>query len=371
MVLRSLVPLSGWAGSVTTFDGFYDTRPASELVGASWGVVVANIAPGDTPARVPEKERAPYFVPTVLKEAPLVNGTRAKAEKLGLPLVGKQRSAAHVVEAAMLIFDLDGIEPAQLASIKSRLAEQELTYLLYSTHSHGRPDKPGIRCRGVIPVDGALGPNEYKLAAAGLNAAALDGLADVSGFALHQQQGVWATAPDRAGLAFRHIHKAGVASAAALVAAAPQPRNETRTGFVPRIVPVRFDRDRVAAALQWIDPNTYGNWVDAAIWLKGAYGDEAFASWAAWGDAADDSSKAGNDGRYAPARVWDELIPRLNTDQGAATLFARARDTALAAAREAGRTGVWGSQPRAALVYLQTFHKRLYDQTFVISRGAA
>lgn len=368
MVLRSLVPLSGWAGGVTTFNGFYDTRPASELVGAPWWLVLANIAPGDVPALVPEKERAPYFVPTVLKDAPLVNGTRAKAEKLALPLVGKQRSAAHVVEATMVVFDLDGIGAEQLASIESRLTEHGVTYLLYSTHSNGRADKPGIRCRGVIPVDRRLGPGEYKLTAAGLNAAVLDGLADESGFALHQQQGVWATARERAHLAFRHTHKSGIASAAALVAAAPQPK--IRQGnFSPRVGAVRFDRDRVANALQWIDPNTYGNWVNVAIWLKAAYGDAAFSDWLAWSEGAGETSKASNDGRYAPERVWGELEPRVTADQGAAALFARARDESLAAAQAASGAGVWGRQGRAALAYLRGFHKRLYDEKFV--RGTA
>lgn len=364
MVLCSPMPPTEWAGGMTLFNGFYATRPASELVGAPWCVVIANIAPGDAPALVSEKDRAPYFVPTVLKEAPLVNGTRSKAKSLGLPLVGKQRSAAHVVEAAMMVFDLDGIDPEQLVDIENRLTEQGLTYLLYSTHSNGRADKPGIRCRGVIPVDRALGPREYKLAAAGLNAAVLDGLTDESGFALHQQQGVWATAPERAHRAFRHTHKAGIASAAALMAVAPQPK--IRQGdFLPRAGVVRFDGDRVASALQWIDPNTYVNWVNVAIWLKAAYGDAAFPAWLAWGDGAGETSKASNDGRYAPERVWGELEPRVTADQGAAALFARARDESLAAAQAAGGAGVWGRQGREALAYLRGYHKRLYDEKFV------
>lgn len=364
MALRSAASLTGWLGDLTMLNGFYDTRPASEVIGAPWGVVLANIAPGDAPALLQEKEHAPYFVPSALKDAPLVNGTRAKAEKLGLPLVGKQRSAAHVTEAQMIVFDLDGIGPEQLVSIESRLTERGLTYLLYSTHSNGRADKPGIRCRGVIPVDRGLGPREYKLAAAGLNAAVLDGLADVSGFPLHQQQGVWATARERAHLAFRRTHKSGIVSAAALLAAAPQPI--IRQGdFSPRVGVVKFDRDRIANALQWIDPNTYGNWVNVAVWLKAAYGDTAFPAWLAWSEGAGETSKAGNDGRYVPERVWRNLEPRLTTDQGAAALFAHARDESLAAAQAASKAGVWGRQGCAALAYLRGFHKRLYDEKFV------
>ena len=364
MSICSVVALSDWTGSLTTFSGFYDTCPASELVGAPWGVVLANIAPVDAPALVPEKERAPYFVPSALKDAPLVNGTRAKAEKLGLPLVGKQRSAAHVTEAHMIVFDLDGVEHEQLVSIESRLTEHGVTYLLYSTHSNGRAGKPGIRCRGVVPLDRALGPREYKLAAAGLNAAILDGLADESGFALHQQQGVWATAPERAHRAFRHTHKAGIASAAAMMAAAPTPKTR-QCDFLPFAGVVRFDGDRVANALQWIDPNTYGNWVNVAIWLKAAYGNTALQAWLDWSEGADETSKASNDGRYAPERVWGELEPRLTADQGVAALFARARDESLAAAQAASGAGVWGRQGRAALAYLRAFHKRLYDEKFV------
>lgn len=364
MKLCSVATLADWFGDLTMFNGFYDTRPASELMGAPWGVVLANIAPGDAPACVPEKERAPYFVPSALKVAPLVNGTRAKADKLGLPLLGKQRSAAHVTQAQMIVFDLDGIGPEQLVSIESRLTEHGLTSLLYSTHSNGRADRPGIRCRGVIPVDRGLDPREYKLAAAGLNAAVLDDLADVSGFALHQQQGVWATARERAHLAFRRTHKLGIVSVAALMAAAPQPK--IRQGdFSLRVGVVKFDHYRIANALQWIDPNTYGNWVNVAVWLKAAYGDTAFPAWLAWSEGAGETSKAGNDGRYAPERVWRNLEPRLTADQGAAALFAHARDNSLAAAKAASKSGVWGKQGCAALAYLRGFHKRLYDEKFV------
>ena len=36
-----------------------------------------------------------------------------------------------------------------------------LTYKAYTTHSHGNPEKPGMRARIVIPVDSVLNIENY------------------------------------------------------------------------------------------------------------------------------------------------------------------------------------------------------------------
>jgi hypothetical protein len=363
--MKSTMNLADWLGSVTFFDGAYNTRPASELMDVSFAVLVANVAPSDGPALLPEKERAPYFVPCLLQDAPLVGRTAEKAHAAGLPSTGKQRSASHVTESRLLIADIDGVTEVQIAEIEDNLRAYELTHLLYSTHSHGRADKPGMRVRVLMPVDKSLNPANYKKAAEGLNTVFLGDLADPSGFALHQQQGVWATTPERAHLAFRRVFKAGVAIADALVEAAPSLEASSKPNFMPRIVEVTFDRERVERALQWIDPNGYADWLNVAIWLKAAYGDVAFSLWLSWSETADASSKQQNDGRYSPQLVWDSLQPRITPGQGAAALFAHARGGAVKFTQAANRSGVWGEHERAALIYLHVFHKRLYDEMFV------
>jgi hypothetical protein len=365
---HSEMNLNDWHGSLSLFSGFYDTRTALELDDVSWPVVVANIAPTDGPALLVDKKRATYFVGSALKVAPLVNGTREKAEKLGLPLVGKQRSAAHVTETRMVVTDLDGISEEQLAAIESRMIAADLTYLLYSTHSYGRADKPGIRCRAVIPFDISLNVNDYKLAAAGANILLFDGLGDPSGFALHQQQGVWVAAPVRAHMAFRRAHKAGVASAAALIAAAPKvERRQRKVDFCAYSGPVLFDVKRANSALEWLDPNCYKSWIDAAIWLKAAYGEAAYQVWLTWGETANEASKAKNGTEYDPGKVWAEIEPRITSDQGAGALFAQARDVSLEAAQAASSVGQWDERRRMALVYLRRYHQRLYGQTFGVA----
>lgn len=367
--MKSSMNLADWHGDVTFFGGAYSTRPASELVGGSFAVVIANIAPSDGPALIPEKERAPYFVPCRLQDAPLVGRTAEKARSSELPTTGKQRSASHVTESRLLIADIDGVTEARIAEIEGNLRANELTYLIYSTHSHGREDKPGTRVRVLVPVDKSLNQANYNKASEGLNAVFLGGLADPSGFALHQQQGVWTTAPERAQLAFRRVYKAGVASSDALTEAAPRKAISRNPHFMPSLGVVTFDHERVESALRWIDPNAYTNWLNAAIWLKAAYGDAAFPVWVEWSESADAGSKQQNDGRYSPKRVWDELQPRITPEQGAAALFAHARDGALETAQRAGRSGGWGEYERAALIYLRAFHKRLYSEKF--TRAAA
>lgn len=319
------------------------------------------VAPADGPALIDDKEQSPYFVPTLLKDAPLINGTRAKAERLGLPLVGKQRSASHMTTATAVCADLDGISDGQLGEVEDRLRDARATFVIFSTHSHGREDKPGNRCRLVAPVDTPLDATTYKQAAMGLNTSLLNSLADSSGFGLHQQQGVWATARERAHHAFRRMHKAGVLSMESLLAAAPmQPKVSRGSSAVREYADQLVDMDRVATALAWIDPNAYKSWIDTAIWLKAAYGDAAYPVWLAWSETAEEASRADNDGRYAPQCVWDGLGPRLQPEHGAGALFARARDAALATVTAASQTRVWGTKAREGLTYLRRFHSRLY-----------
>jgi hypothetical protein len=360
--MRSDLLLRDWRGNLTTFSGFYDTRPALELKNATWGHVVFVIATEDGPAPVREKERSTYFVGCCLKSAPLVNGTLAKAEKLGLPTFGKQRSAAHVTEACMIVADLDGIADAQLKAIEARLTDAALTYLVISSWSHGRPEKPGTRCRLVLPVDKALDASTYKQAAQGLNALLLDGLADPSGFALHQQQGTWSTAPERVKLAFRRLHKAGVCSADALLAAAPKTEKPRLSlAYSASDTPLPVNADRIAAALAWIDANEYSAWINAALWVKAAYGDVALPIWLRWSMTAEEAHRADED---ECARVWGELQPRITPNQGAGALYGRARDEALRVARESGMTGHLDARAKAALVYLRRFHRHVLDTNF-------
>ncbi|MCX7143796.1 MAG: hypothetical protein NT123_22680 [Proteobacteria bacterium] len=253
------VSIDDWKGDLTRFRGFYDPLPESSLAELSWPEYAGHIANVAGPRLTRKKEQAPYFVPCLLKDAPLVGRTLERACRAGLPLVGRQRSASHTTTARVIVVDLDGITAAQLARIEQRFQDAGLTYLIFSTYSHGRDDKPGIRCRIMLPVDMAMVAACYRQVSEGLNALFLENLADQTGFALHQQQGVWATAPDREHLAFHREHRGGVCSADALIAAAPvvtPPTRQTST-YPHNSLPPTAQIRRLEEALPWVDANSY------------------------------------------------------------------------------------------------------------------
>lgn len=358
--LCSTAPLSSWRGDVTFFSGYYNTRPALEESGLTFTALANLIAPEDDPVLIADKERVPYFVPCRLRDAPLLGKTRERAAQRGDPLVGKQRSGRHVTDATWIVADIDGATDDHLDLIRRRLHAAEITHLIYSTYSHGKPEKPGTRSRLVIPIDRALDPAGYRSAAEGLNACILGKHADASGFNLHQQQGVWATHPARAQFAFRQVHKAGIADAAALLAETPK-RSPAQPASIVTAAPANPDLERVRGALAWIDPNNYEQWIKVGFWLKAIVGDAAFPLWYLWSETASDASKACNDGRYAPEKVWTSLSPTITAGQGQGALYARARDGAAAAVCRAMTDGAWGTEAKSALAYLRQHHPRRFD----------
>lgn len=359
--LLSTMPIGDWTSGLTLFNGFYATQPSSEISNEPWAITAANIAPGDGPVLVAEKDRALYFISSALRVAPLIGKTLERAKALGLPTIGKQRSSEHVTSSSMLVADLDGISEKQLAKIESNLRAAGLTNLIYSSHSHGRPDKPGVRCRLVLPVDESLNSPDYSRAAAGLNVLLLGGLADVSGFKLCQQQGTWATAPERAHLAFRRVYRGGVCSAAALIAAVPKvERRDIQHDSNVAPVPLCGDDLRhVETALKLRDPNDYSTWAETGLWLRAAYGDAAYPVWLAWSLTADENHRADDD---TCTRKWAELVPRIPAGAGAGKFFGTTRDEAKVLILSAAGTGQWGTREKAAVLLLKSWHKREYAQ---------
>lgn len=367
-MMRSTIHVSTRRFGIAMFHGFYGTGPTHEEAATSAGGIADLIAPDDGPTIVADKERGLFFVPCALKEAPLTGRTLEQAVKRGLPTTGKMRSGGHVTAGAWAKIDGDGLTEEQLAAALATLNLAGIAHLIYSTHSHGRADKPGIRCRIVVFVDKALEPAEYQRAVLSFSTWLFRHSLDESEARLCQQAGVWCAHPDRLEQAFCHRQLDGVCvSADALLAAAPpvtahhtgaQGSTTREAGALP------IDAARIVEALKWIDPNAYGVWVDAAIWLKAAYGDAAYPLWLAWGETANQEAQEGNDGRYAPAKVWAGISPRLNPEQGAGTLYAKARDSVVATVREAAAVGRWAGQGTAGLVYLRRFHPHLFNDMF-------
>ena len=198
-------PLEGWRGSLTTFKGFTGVHPVNEIIDANWDEVVGTICP-EKLLCIYDKKLGEYFVPCLLKEAPLVGNTLEIAKKQGTPTIGKMRSKSHVTEASMLVIDVDGLTELDFFTGLEKIKNNGITYLAYTTYSHGNPAKPGMRARLVIPLDRAVNIEEYADAWHGFDGYYWNGQAgkaDPSGANLYQQQGTWCcdkTRQDKASL---------------------------------------------------------------------------------------------------------------------------------------------------------------------------
>lgn len=120
---------------------------------------------------------------------------------------------------------------------------------------------------------------------------------------------------------------------------------------------------RVAAALQFLDPNQYDDWTAVAHWLQAAYGNDALPLWLAWSDTASERAKAQNtEPKYHPTSFWHELNPYISPGAGAGSLFAAARDNAVAAVLQASKSSKWDQQSIYAVSYLKAYHKRRFSE---------
>ena len=221
----STMPLADWSGSLTTFQGFTGTKPDRELGDASWEEVAQLICP-EAPAQHANKNDGQFFVPCLLKEAPLVGNTLDVAVKNGQPQTGKMRSKQHVTEASLLVMDVDGLPESDFADVLTKIERAGLTFIAYTTYSHGSRDKPGVRARIAVPLDRPVDAEAYAAVWHGFDRQYLRGLAgkaDSSGANLYQQQGTWCCDPSRVKQAECWRHVDGVASADALIALGKRP----------------------------------------------------------------------------------------------------------------------------------------------------
>lgn len=361
--LLSTLPLNQWRGDATMFDGFYSTSPVDELVGGSSGGLIHFFAPGDSPILTNDKAKILYVVPGLLQNAPFTPKTAARTGRT----VGKQRSAAHMTRATFVVLDVDGMPREQFDAMCETLRTIGLSFLAYSTFSHGHPDKPGVRARLVILVDRPISPSEYSSAWLGFDQVFCGGVIaakDASGKAMHQQQGVWATAPERAHRAFKIEHRAGVASADALIEAAPVQVATPRVSTSRVVGPGSFgsvERDKIASALELIDPNDYSVWMTVCACVKAlepCLGTSAQRIWRGFSDRGSDSAKAKNDAKqYEPDAVFEALRPSMTADAALGTLMALAKTAA-------GELAVAADRERAlvALVHLRRFHPKTFEK---------
>ncbi len=380
--LNSTLLPSEWRGDITIFNGFYDTIPEDEKTDMNWALLVESVAPHNGPKPFQSKDAAPYFVPCILREAPYIGKTLERAQREGWPsLSGKQRSAAHVSESTWLKFDIDGVGGSLWASVLGKLHALELTFLAYSTWSHGLDEKPGVRARVLLPIDRALGQTDYKQAWHGaaeiLFSELLDAtppdrhvILDPSAGKLCQQQSVWCTSPDRQHMAFRIVGEGGIASADALMAVAPvvtakHPQHYFATGGLNAALGFAPDIARISAALPWLDAEDYDAWIKTGITLKalaaGIGESNALSIWLEYSERGSEDSKKQNKDRYSPHDKWETFAPTMPPDIAASTLFGMARDGALLALEADRGKPALSDRGRAAAKYLAANHWALFN----------
>jgi len=147
-------PLSEYRTSVTTFKGFTGTRPDTEFTNTTWDEI-KNLVCSDKPAILTDKKQGTYFVPCELKTAQLVGKTLEAAKKKGDSLVGKMRSKSHVTTSNLLVMDVDGLKPkGRLKEIRERMEADGITFLIFTTYSHGSRDKirHGSLIKGLFSI---------------------------------------------------------------------------------------------------------------------------------------------------------------------------------------------------------------------------
>ncbi len=211
----SSLPLVDWHGDLTMFNGFTGTIPSKEFANVNWPIIVQTIKPDEVKCII-DKNRGEYFIPCLLKDAPLVGNTLAAAKASGRESIGKMRSKNHVTKANMLVIDIDGLSQDFVISISNKLKSEGITSLVFTTFSNGNPVKPGFRARLITPLDRALDVDEYRAAWIGFDTVYCDGeagKADLSGSNLYQQQGTWCCHVDRKEHASFWLNESGVACA--------------------------------------------------------------------------------------------------------------------------------------------------------------
>ena len=218
--ILSIKDLSEWDGSITLFGGFKNTTPTSELNNAKWLELSKLIAPSN-PLILEDKTQGTYLVPCELKIAEFVGKTREFAIKNNQSTKGKMRSKSHVTDAKFVIMDVDGLDEDALLLGLKKVKSDGLTYLAYSTHSHGSTEKPGMRIRLILLLDRTVNVDDYALVWHGIDQHYFNGRAgdaDTSGANMYQQQGTWCCHPNRVNEAHVWRNDDGIACADRLIA---------------------------------------------------------------------------------------------------------------------------------------------------------
>jgi hypothetical protein len=366
-----------WTGEVTLYASTFSPIPQGMYRSLTWEALQEAVAPTAGPMVHADKTNLRYFTPGLLQAAPLTGKTLQRASAQGFCEVGFMRSAGHVTTTTWMVFDFDGITRPQVEWIGRQVFVQRYAALMYTTHSHGRPDKQGARLRIVLPVDMRLDAGSYRDAHMLLNIKLFNGLADQSGKSLSQQQAVFGVHPSRAHLAKCWRSKGAVYRLAGFLA-----RERGIPIQVPK--PPRAPRDavthagevkdlpthpRLKQALRHLSAKTYQSWAQGLMAFKalaGFYPDgEMRAMAVAFGNTSPSGSTRAElsecDSRYDPGAVFDASAPLMPPNAAAGVLLGMAKEQALAAVRASRGATSSSAEVMAAAAYLAAHHHAAWE----------
>lgn len=376
-----------WRGEVTIYRSSTSTRPVRMDFGLDWIKYSDTLAPCTGPILCEDKHKLPFFTPGLLRDdLPLSGKTLERARERGEPEVGAMRSAAHVTDTTAIVFEFDGLTGEQLLMIGRQVLGKGRAGLMYTTHSHGRRDKPGIRVRQILPVDMRLDASAYRHAHEAMNTVLFSGLADRTGKSLCQQQAVFGAHPERAHLAKCWRYKGAVFGVREFMTrhegAAIQTRPSTKghqsaaiSGNVPCGLPTLA---RLEQAMPYLYAESYRDWsvgLQAFKALSPYLDTGGLRQMAArFGETSPSESTraqaAPTDPRYDPGQVFDSASPSMPPQVAAGVLMGMAKQRAIAFVEASRGCRTASAEARGAALYLAAHHRKAWDELIEKTGGA-
>ncbi|WP_416546069.1 hypothetical protein ACHEXK_10845 [Limnohabitans sp. DCL3] len=362
------------------------TRPDRMVRGLKWPDLMCTLAPVAGPVLCAHKQKLPYFTPGMLRDdVPLSGKTLARARERGEPEVGAMRSAAHMTDTTFIVFEFDGLKQDQLVTIGSQVIGRGRAGLMYTTHSFGRADKPGIRVRLIIPVDLRLDANAYRIAHEAVNTVFFSGLADRTGNSLCQQQAMFGVHPERAHLAKCWRHEGAVFGLQEFLTQHGEPVRQTSPGpkaqqqtITPGITANGLPSlARLEQAVPLLYAGSYQDWsrgLQAFKALSPYLGADNLRQMAVrFGKTSpSDSTRAQaapTDARYDPGQVFDSSSPIMPPDAAAGVLLGMAKQRAVAVVEASRGCRTASAEARVAALYLAAHHRRTWNELTEIPGG--
>jgi hypothetical protein len=364
---------------LTIYRNISSTRPERTVRGLAWPDLMSIIAPVAGPVLCVHKKNLPYFTPGMLRDdVPLSGKTLARARERRETEVGAMRSAAHMTDATFIVFEFDGLTPGQLKTIGSQVLGKGRAGLIYTTHSFGRTDRPGIRVRLILPVDLRLDANAYRTAHETMNAVLFSGLADRTGKSLCQQQAIFGVHPKRAHLAKCWRHEGTVFGLLGFLAqhggAGFQTRQHSKAQKQATTSGITVNDLPSLARLEQAVPHLYaGSYRD---WSVGLQAFKALSSYfpedrlrqmaIQFGETSpSDSTRAqaaATDPRYDPGHIFDSSSPIMPPDAAAGVLLGMAKQRAVAVVEASRGYRTATTEARGAALYLAAHHRRTWNE---------